>query len=153
MVPALLCICVGWNMLAKSLASKRWPAVKGKIVTKKIAKEKRSVGSASIGRKEKTVYRPVVVYGYEVKGKYYTGQNEYPEQEFEAYDHIGEAQHHMRKWESDKKADVYVNPEDHAQSCLKTGLTILPIVLLLVGAGFATIAVANLFAIIHAIMS
>jgi hypothetical protein len=152
-VPALIALTNGWIMLKDSLGSKRWPPVKGRVVEIKFAKEERSLDNTPVRRRTKTVYRPVVKYRYNVKGLTYSGENEYPDQEFDCFDHIGEAKHHIREWPLHKKIDVYVNPEDYSQSCLKTGLTILPIMILIFGTGAAIMAIIQFFALIHSIMT
>ena len=61
--------------LREAAAMKRWPAAKGRVLSSKVEEYRADAGSSSFGgpRGRMTLYRPVVVYEYEVDGKHFRG--------------------------------------------------------------------------------
>ena len=61
--------------LREAMAMKRWPIAKGRVVSSKVEeyREIAGAGDYSGSRTRMTLYRPVVLYEYEVSGKQFEG--------------------------------------------------------------------------------
>ena len=81
-VVALVCGGFGLAMLVlvcsslrEAAAMKRWPVARGRVLSSKVEKYRADAGSANFGgsRGRMTLYRPAVVYEYEVDGQRFRG--------------------------------------------------------------------------------
>ena len=79
---ALVCGGFGLAMLAlifsslrEAAAMKRWPVARGRVLSSKVEEYRTDAGSGNFGgpRARLTLYRPVVVYEYEVDGQRFHG--------------------------------------------------------------------------------
>src|SRR5690242_16301991 len=63
------------SSLREAAAMKRWPVAKGRILSSKVEEYRADAGSGNFGaaRGRMTLYRPVVVYEYEVDGQRFKG--------------------------------------------------------------------------------
>jgi hypothetical protein len=62
------------SSLREAAAMKRWPVAKGRVLSSKVEQYTQIVGSRSTGgRSRMTLYRPVVLYEYEVGGRRFEG--------------------------------------------------------------------------------
>jgi hypothetical protein len=79
---ALVCDAFGLVMLVlifsslrEAAAMKRWPVARGRVLSSKVEEYRADAGSGNFGgpRARLTLYRPVVVYEYEVDGQHFRG--------------------------------------------------------------------------------
>ena len=69
---AVLAIVV--SSLREAAAMKRWPVAEGRVLSAKVEKYRQSVSRGTGGPRDRmTLYRPVLVYEYEVAGKCFRG--------------------------------------------------------------------------------
>src|SRR3954467_2918964 len=69
---AVLAIVV--SSLREAAAMKRWPAAEGRVLSAKVEKYRASVSRGTGGPRDRmTLYRPVLLYEYEVAGKRFRG--------------------------------------------------------------------------------
>jgi len=69
---AVLAIVV--SSLREAAAMKRWPVAEGLVLSAKVEKYRQSVSRGTGGPRDRmTLYRPVLVYEYEVAGKRFRG--------------------------------------------------------------------------------
>jgi hypothetical protein len=69
---AVLAIVV--SSLQEAAAMKRWPVAQGRVLSAKVEKYRESVSRGTGGPRDRmTLYRPVLVYEYEVAGKRFRG--------------------------------------------------------------------------------
>jgi hypothetical protein len=63
------------SSLREAAAMKRWPVAKGRVLSSKVEEYRADAGSGNFGgaRGRMTLYRPVVVYEYEVAGQRFRG--------------------------------------------------------------------------------
>ena len=71
----LLVLALLISSLREAAAMKRWPVAKGRVLSSTVEQYRTDAGSGSFGgpRARLTLYRPVVVYEYEVDGKRFRG--------------------------------------------------------------------------------
>src|SRR5438874_13712041 len=70
---AVLAIVV--SSLREAAAMKRWPVAEGLVLSAKVEKYRQSVSRGTGGPRDRmTLYRPVLVYEYEVAGKRFRGR-------------------------------------------------------------------------------
>ena len=64
------------SSLREAAAMKRWPVAKGRVLSSKVEEYRADAGSRNFGasRGRMTLYRPAVVYEYEVDGKRFSGK-------------------------------------------------------------------------------
>src|SRR5438132_13730103 len=69
---AVLAIVV--SSLREAAAMKRWPVAEGRVLSAKVEKYRESVSRGTGGPRDRmTLYRPVLLYEYEVAGKRFRG--------------------------------------------------------------------------------
>jgi hypothetical protein len=69
---AVLAIVV--SSLREAAAMKRWPVAEGRVLSAKVEEYRQSVSRGTGGARDRmTLYRPVLVYEYEVAGKRFRG--------------------------------------------------------------------------------
>ena len=69
---AVLAIVV--SSLREAAAMKRWPVAEGRVLSAKVEKYRTSVSRGTGGPRDRmTLYRPVLIYEYEVAGKRFRG--------------------------------------------------------------------------------
>src|SRR5437899_10454766 len=69
---AVLAIVV--SSLREAAAMKRWPVADGWVLSAKVVKYRESVSGGTGGPRDRmTLYRPVLLYEYEVAGKHFRG--------------------------------------------------------------------------------
>ena len=69
---AVLAIVV--SSLREAAAMKRWPVAEGRVLSAKVEKYRQSVSRGTGGARDRmTLYRPVLLYEYEVAGKRFRG--------------------------------------------------------------------------------
>jgi Protein of unknown function (DUF3592) len=69
---AVLVIVV--SSLREAAAMKRWPVAEGRVLSAKVEEYRTSVGRGAGGPRDRmTLYRPVLLYDYEVMGKRFRG--------------------------------------------------------------------------------
>ena len=69
---AVLAIVV--SSLREAAAMKRWPVAEGRVLSAKVEKYRQSVSRGTGGPRDRmTLYRPVLLYEYEVAGKRFRG--------------------------------------------------------------------------------
>jgi len=69
---AILAIVV--SSLREAAAMKRWPVVEGRVLSAKVEEYRESVSRGTGGPRDRmTLYRPVLLYEYEVAGKRFRG--------------------------------------------------------------------------------
>ena len=69
---AILAIVV--SSLREAAAMKRWPVAEGRVLSAKVEEYRESVSRGTGGPRDRmTLYRPVLVYEYEVAGKRFRG--------------------------------------------------------------------------------
>src|SRR5260221_5879044 len=63
------------SSLREAAAMKRWPVARGRVLSSKVEQYRVDAGSGNFGgsRGRLTLYRPVVVYEYEVDGQRFRG--------------------------------------------------------------------------------
>src|SRR5882762_7255438 len=71
----MLILALVISALREAAAMKRWPVAKGWVLSSKVEEYRADAGAGSYGgsRARMTLYRPVVVYEYEVAGKRFRG--------------------------------------------------------------------------------
>jgi hypothetical protein len=64
-----------YSSLREAAAMKSWPVAKGRVLSAKVEEYRADAGAGNFGgpRGRLTLYRPVVVYEYEVDGQRYRG--------------------------------------------------------------------------------
>ena len=64
-----------FSSLREAAAMKRWPVARGRVLSSKVEEYRADAGSGNFGgpRARLTLYRPVVVYEYEVDGQRFHG--------------------------------------------------------------------------------
>src|SRR5436305_15285222 len=80
-VVALVISCFGLAVLAIVVSSlreaavmKRWPVAESRVLSAKVVKYRESVSRGTGGPRDRmTLYRPVLLYEYEVAGKHFRG--------------------------------------------------------------------------------
>lgn len=69
---AVLAIVV--SSLREAAAMKRWPVAQGRVLSAKVEKYRQSISRGTGGARDRmTLYRPVLLYEYEVAGKTFRG--------------------------------------------------------------------------------
>ena len=69
---AVLAIVVA--SLREAAAMKRWPVAQGRVLSAKVEEYRESISRGTGGARDRmTLYRPVVLYEYEVAGKHFRG--------------------------------------------------------------------------------
>src|SRR5437660_184510 len=69
---AVLAIVV--SSLREAAAMKRWPVAEGRVLSAKVEKYRESISRGTGGPRDRlTLYRPVLLYEYEVAGKRFRG--------------------------------------------------------------------------------
>ena len=71
----LAIVALAISSLREAAAMKRWPVAKGRVLSSTVQEYQADAGSGNFGasRARMTLYRPVVVYEYEVDGKRFRG--------------------------------------------------------------------------------
>ena len=71
----MLILALVISSLREAAAMKRWPLAKGRVLSSKVEEYRTDAGTGSYGgsRARMTLYRPVVVYEYEVDGERFKG--------------------------------------------------------------------------------
>ena len=105
--------------LRDAAAMKRWPVVRGRVVSSKVEEYKESVkGHTSGPRDRMTLYRPAVVYEYEIDGNRYesTRITQSPGLNRGVPDFAEEV---VRRYPAGSSVDVRYNPRHVAESVLE----------------------------------
>src|SRR5436190_383271 len=69
---AVLAIVVA--SLREAAAMKRWPVAQGRVLSSKVEEYRESISRGTGGPRDRmTLYRPIVIYEYEVEGKRFRG--------------------------------------------------------------------------------
>ena len=105
--------------LRDAAAMKRWPVAKGRVVSSKVEQYKESVKGHSSGPRDRiTLYRPAVVYEYEVNGQRYesTRITQSPGLNRGVPDLAEEI---VRRYPAGNSVDVRYNPRHVAESVLE----------------------------------
>jgi len=124
---ALVCGGFGLAMLAlivsslrEAAAMKRWPVSKGRVLSSKVEECRADAGSGNFGgsRGRMTLYRPVVVYEYEVDGQRFRGDRiaQSPGMNKGVADFARET---VRRYATGSAVDVRFNPERPGESVLE----------------------------------
>ena len=71
----LVMLVLIYSSLREAAAMKRWPVARGRVLSSKVEEYPADAGSANFGgaRGRMTLYRPAVVYEYEVDGQRFRG--------------------------------------------------------------------------------
>src|ERR1700716_2951325 len=71
----LVMLLLIFSSLREAAAMKRWPVAKGRVLSSKVEEYRADAGSGNFGgpRGRMLLYRPVVVYEYEVDGQRFHG--------------------------------------------------------------------------------
>jgi hypothetical protein len=109
-----------FSSLREAAAMKRWPIAKGRVLSSKVEEYRADAGSGNFGgpRGRMTLYRPVVVYEYEVDGKHFRGDRiaQSPGMNRGVADF---AQKVAQRYASGSAVDVRFNPKRHEESVLE----------------------------------
>jgi hypothetical protein len=124
---ALVCGGFGLVMLAlvivslrEAAAMRRWPTAKGRVLSSMVEKYRADAGSGHFGgtRARMTLYRPVVVYEYEVDGQRFRGDRiaQSPGMNRGVPDF---AEATVRRYTGGSRVDVRYNPKRPSESVLE----------------------------------
>jgi hypothetical protein len=124
---ALVCGGFGFVMLLLILSSlreaaamKRWPVARGRVLSSKVEEHRADAGSGNFGgsRGRLTLFRPVVVYEYEVDGQRFRGDRiaQIPGMNKGVADF---AQKVVQRHASGSSVDVRFNPKRPGESALE----------------------------------
>jgi Protein of unknown function (DUF3592) len=108
------------SSLREAAAMKRWPVAKGRVLSSKVEQYRDDAGSGNFGgpRGRMTLYRPVVVYEYEVDGQRFRGdriaQSPGMNRGVDAF-----AQEVARRYASGSAVDVRFNPKRPGECVLE----------------------------------
>jgi len=106
--------------LREAAAMKRWPVARGRALSSKVEEYRADAGAGSFGgpRGRMTLYRPVVVYEYEVDGQRYRGDRiaQSPGMNKGVTDF---AQEVVQRYASGSAVDVHFNPARPGESVLE----------------------------------
>src|SRR5258706_6885242 len=71
----LVMVVLIFSSLREAAVMKRWPVARGRVLSSKVEEYRADAGSGNFGgpRGRLTLYRPVVVYEYEVDGQRFRG--------------------------------------------------------------------------------
>ena len=115
---AVLALAV--SSLREAAAMKRWPVAKGRVLSSKVEEYRTDAGSGNFGgpRARLTLYRPVVVYEYEVDGQRFRGDRiaQSPGMNKGVADF---AQKIVQRYASGNAVDVRFNPKRPGESVLE----------------------------------
>lgn len=108
------------SSLREAAAMKRWPVAKGRVLSSKVEEYRADAGSGNFGgpRGRMTLYRPVVVYEYEVAGERLRGDRiaQSPGMNKGVVDF---AQKVVERYANGSAIDVRFNPKRPAESVLE----------------------------------
>jgi len=108
------------SSLREATAMKRWPIAKGRVLSSQVEEYRADAGSGSFGgpRGRMTLYRPVVVYEYEVAGQGFRGDRiaQSPGMNRGVADF---AQAVVQRYASGNAVDVRFNPKRPGDSVLE----------------------------------
>jgi hypothetical protein len=128
--------------LREAAAMKRWPVARGRVLSSKVEEYRTDAGSSSFGgpRGRLTLYRPVVVYEYEVDGQRFRGDRiaQSPGMNKGVPDF---AQAVARRYASGSSVDVRFNPKRPGESVLEPRVPKAWIFALLIAVGLLILAV------------
>src|SRR5689334_21867377 len=105
--------------LRDAAAMKRWPVVKGRVLSSKVEEYKEIVKGHSSGTRDRmTLYRPAVVYEYHVEGNRYESNRitQSPGLDRGVPDVAAEV---VRRYPAGSSVDVRYNPRHVAESVLE----------------------------------
>jgi hypothetical protein len=109
-----------FSSLREAAAMKRWPVVKGRVLSSKVEEYRTDAGSGNFGgpRGRLTLYRPVVVYEYEVDGQRFRGDRiaQSPGMDKGVADFAHKT---AQRYASGSTVDVRFNPKRHSDSVLE----------------------------------
>jgi hypothetical protein len=126
MLVSVLLLYLGYPGINKGLESKKWPVVKGSILSSTIiAKNKR--------KKTSKAYYPVVLYEYTVNNKKYQN-NKVTSQDSGGSENS--AKNVIAKYTPQTVVDVHYDPKNPANSLLETGVQLVSIILTTLGGVF-----------------
>jgi phage terminase large subunit-like protein len=106
--------------LREAAAMKRWPVARGRVLSSKVEEYRADAGSGNFGgpRGRMTLYRPVVLYEYEVGGQRYRGdriaQSPGMDKGVDVF-----AQAVAKRYATGSAVDVRFNPQRPAESVLE----------------------------------
>jgi hypothetical protein len=146
---ALVCGGFGLAMLAlvvsslrEAAAMKRWPVARGRVLSSNVEEYRADAGSGSFGgsRARMTLYRPAVVYEYEVDGQRFRGDRiaQSPGMHKGVADF---AQAVVQRYPSGNAVDVRFNPKRPGESVLEPRVPKGWIFALLIAVGLMILAV------------
>jgi hypothetical protein len=70
----LIVLAITYAAVREAAAMKTWPVVKGRVLSSKVEQYTETMGSRAKGGVAVTLYRPVIVYEYEVAGRKLSGK-------------------------------------------------------------------------------
>jgi uncharacterized protein DUF3592 len=127
--------------LREAAAMKRWPVAKGRVLSSKVEEYRTGAASANFGgpRNRMTLYRPVVIYEYEVDGHRFTGDRiaQSPGMHRGVSDF---AQQTADRYRAGTEVDVRYNPERPSECVLEPRVPKSWILGLMVGMGLLALA-------------
>lgn len=116
----LVMLALIFSSLREAAAMKRWPVAKGRVLSSKVEEYRTDAGSGNFGgaRGRLTLYRPVVVYEYDVAGQHFRGDRiaQSPGMNKGVVDF---AQKVVDRYASGSAVDVRFNPKRPAESVLE----------------------------------
>ena len=131
-----------FSSLREAAAMKRWPVAKGRVLSSKVEEYRTDAGSGSFGgpRGRLTLYRPVVVYEYEVDGHRFRGDRiaQSPGMDKGVADFAQETAQH---YASGSAVDVRFNPKRPSESVLEPRVPKAWIYALVIAVGLLAVAV------------
>jgi Protein of unknown function (DUF3592) len=116
----LVMLVLIFSSLREAAAMKRWPVARGRVLSSKVEEYRADAGSGNFGgpRGRLTLYRPVVVYEYEVDGQRFRGDRiaQSPGMNKGVADF---AQKIVQRYASGSAVDVRFNPKRPGESVLE----------------------------------
>jgi hypothetical protein len=116
----LMMLVLMFSSLREAAAMKRWPVARGRVLSSKVEEYRTDAGSSNFGgpRARLTLYRPVVVYEYEVDGQRFRGDRiaQSPGMNKGVPDF---AQKVVQRYASGSAVDVRFNPKRPGESVLE----------------------------------
>lgn len=139
----IVILVIGIAIERRARISRRWPSVKGVVVSSKILKERSSGSNSSPGHRvtEGNQYKPEVTFEYSVFGvKYVSNKVSFADYSTNATAHATRV---TERYPEGKAVDVYYNPDNPEDAVLERrgGCAVL----LLILGGLFMIAVSSLF--------
>jgi hypothetical protein len=130
------------SSLREAAVMKRWPVSRGRVLSSKVEEYRADAGSANFGasRGRMTLYRPVVVYEYEVDGQRFRGdriaQSPGMNRGVDAF-----AQRVVQRYATGSAVDVRYNPRRPGESVLEPRVPKAWIFTLLIAVGLVIVAI------------